>query len=317
MKSSFSMEAVDLDHQAPNRNKRESKYYWDELYSLISAGGFNDLEIPYEPKWDFGGRSGVPRTLRSVRVKFGSTHCYMEHLSSFGIDGISTVHLDPSLFCSGSMDMYFGALSHYTSEAIEFARGVGADTVTLSVTPPYHAVEGLLSTLPPTDGHETFLKMTAEVIENAARTAAAAGISLCLKNEYWGILRGEKILDFLKSLNCSVLLDVDTAHLQIAGINVPQFINDHKADIGVVHFTDTAFTDTEKIYRTALPEFPLGTATKVFRDIGDGMIDFAAIMEALKSTGYDGTIVYNCRNSYDVCRSILRTRYFIDHILNK
>lgn len=39
----FSTEAVDLDRQAPNRNRRESKYFWDELYRLISAGGFESI----------------------------------------------------------------------------------------------------------------------------------------------------------------------------------------------------------------------------------------------------------------------------------
>ncbi len=29
MKAVFSTEAVDLDRQAPNRNKRECKYFWD------------------------------------------------------------------------------------------------------------------------------------------------------------------------------------------------------------------------------------------------------------------------------------------------
>ena len=47
MRTAFSLEVVDLNHQAPNRNKRESKYFWDELYGLISAGGFDYIEVPY------------------------------------------------------------------------------------------------------------------------------------------------------------------------------------------------------------------------------------------------------------------------------
>ena len=66
MKKCFSTEVVDLNNQAPNRNKRESKYFWDELYPLIGTAGFDAIEVPYEPKWDFGGRSGIPRSMRSI-----------------------------------------------------------------------------------------------------------------------------------------------------------------------------------------------------------------------------------------------------------
>ena len=43
MRYSFSTEVVDLDNQAPNRNKRESRYFWDELNHLMAAGGFHSM----------------------------------------------------------------------------------------------------------------------------------------------------------------------------------------------------------------------------------------------------------------------------------
>ncbi len=316
MKMCFSTEVVDLDHQAPNRNKRESKYYWDELYTLICVGGFNSIEIPYEAKWDFGGRSGIPRSLRSITTKFGSTKNYMDHLSGRGIQAIDCIHLDPSLFCQGAEDMYFGAFAHYAEEAVTLAAEAGAGIVTLSATPSYYAVGNLLGG---SDHSKTerFLEKTARVIGQTADAAKAHGIRLCLKNEYWGLLRGECIVSFIDQVDAPVFLDIDTAQLQIAGVNVPEFIRTQKEHIGVVHFTDTDFVDTQETFRQALPEFPAGSATKVFRDIGDGTVDFKAILQALKNVDYGGLVVYNCRNSYDVCRSILRTRYFIDHMLSE
>ena len=316
MKMCFSTEAADLDHQAPNRNKRESKYYWDELYTLICAGGFNSLEIPYEAKWDFGGRSGVPRSIRSIMTKFGSIQNYMTHLSHRGINAIDCIHLDPSLFCQGALDMYFGAFGHYAEEAIQLASEAGSKIVTLSVTPPYYAVN-MLTSLNDKENEALFLDKTARIIEAAATAAKAQGIRLCVKNEYWGLLAGEKIVSFISGLNTQVFLDVDTAHLQISGVSVTDFIRANKGRIGVVHFTDTAFVDHQNAGRQPLPEFPAQAATKVFRDIGDGTVDFKAITDALKDVGYDGIIVCNCRNSYDICRSILRTRYYIDHVLSE
>ena len=64
-----------------------------------------------------------------------------------------------------------------------------------------------------------------------------------------------------------------------------------------------------------MPEYPAKAATKVFRDIGQGTVDLRAVYDALQEVGYDGQVVFNCRHSYDVCRSLLRTRYYINQTL--
>ena len=304
MQYCFSTEVVDLDHQMPNRNKRESRYFWDELNHLIAAGGFHTIEVPYEVKWDFGGRSGIPRSLRSITTKFGTASAYMAYLKENGIDGIECVHFDPSLFCRGAMPMYFGAAAHFGEEAISFAAETSGRTLTMSVTPPYFAVRGLAG-----DDLDGFLSKTGELIGHLAAFAEEKQVTFCLKNEYWGLLRGEKITAFLDSFGGKVLLDVDTAHLSIAGTDTAKVLADNRGRIGVVHFTDTAFSDETETWKSALPEFPAGHATKVFTDPGEGRIDFRSILAALEADGYDGTVVINPRNSNDICRSILRAAW--------
>ena len=311
MRFSFSTEAVDLDNQAPNRNKRESRYYWDELYHLIAAGGFEGIGIAYEPKWDFGGRSGIPRTLRSITTKFGTVGQYMEYLRENGISSIDVIHMNPSLFCRGALPVYFGAFGHYAEEAVDFAKQAGCPAVSLSATPSWYAVNALMKD----EGTEAFIEKTAELIDTLAGYAGQAGVVFALKNEYWGLLRGEGITAFLDRFEGRVKLDVDTANLAAAGADIPSVIRANKDRIGIVHFTDTAFEDTNETWKTAMPEFPAGRATKVFVDPGEGRVDFAAVLTALKEAGYDGTIVLNPRNSYDVSRSILRCRWFADHII--
>ncbi len=312
MRTAFSLEVVDLNNQAPNRNKRESKYFWDELYGLVSAGGFEYIEVPYEAKWDFGGRSGIPRSLRSLNIKFGSVAGYMEHLAKSGIKGISCVHMDPTLFCSGIIDMYFGAFGHFAQEAIAMAKEAGSEAVSLTVTPPKFAVNNILKGVEAEDKEKFFLEKTAGLIDNLAACAAEAGVKLCVKNEYWGLLAGEKIVGFVKNLNNKVYLDVDTANLKIAGVDVAEFIKENADMIGVVHVTDTSYVLKEEDILTVMPEFPVSGATKVFKDIGDGDMDFKPIVKALEDVGYEGALVYNCKNSYDIYRSILRTRRFIN-----
>lgn len=310
MKYSFSTEVVDLDNQAPNRNKRESKYFWDELNHLIAAGGFDGIEIAYEPKWDFGGRSGIPRTLRSITTKFGTVEDYLAYLKENGIKSVDSIHMNPSLFCRGVLPMYLGAFGHYAEEAIGVAKAAGCPVVTLSATPSWYAVNGLMGE----EGTEPFVEKTAELIAHLADAAEEAGVTLALKNEYWGLVRGGAITAFLDRFDGRVKLDVDTANLAAAGADIPSVIRENAGRIGIVHFTDTAFEDTDETWKTAMPEFPAGHATKVFTDPGEGCVDFRAVLKALSEAGYDGTVVINPRNSNDISRSILRSRWFADHL---
>ena len=313
MRYAFSLEVVDLDNQAPNRNRRESRYFWDEMNHLVSAGGFHRVEVPYETKWDYGGRSGIPRSMRSVTTKFGTVANYMAYLKDNGIEAIDCVHLNPSLFCMGGMPMFFGAAGHYGEEAIAFAKEAGCKVVTLSVTPPYSKVQGILG-----DADEKgFLEGVKELVNKLAAEAKKAGVTLCLKNEFWGLLGGEKITEFLGRVDGDVKLDADTANLQIAGADVKDVIRANRDRIGVVHFTDTNFADNDETWKSALPEFPANRATRVFTDLGMGCVDFPAILSLLKEIGYDGPVVLNPRNSTDICRSILRAGYFADTVVKE
>ena len=60
------------------------------------------------------------------------------------------------------------------------------------------------------------------------------------------------------------------------------------------------------------PAYPSVKATKVYRDLGDGTVNFPKIEAALKEAGYNGHVIVTTRDSYDVCRSILRARYYIN-----
>lgn len=318
MKYGISFEMVDLHRQEPNRNRRESKYFWDELYGLVSAAGFDTIEIPYEPSWDFGGRSGIPLTMRSIKVKFETPQNYLSILRSSGIKKMIGIHLDPSLFISNNLDMYFGAFSHYATEAIDLAKGVSASYVTLTATPCI----GDLKAICPKDidwesFYKQFLSRTGEMLKNVAKYAEDQNIMLCIKNEYWSLLRGHKVIDFLRSLGSNIKLDLDTANLVIADTDPCSIISEAIDFIGCVHFTDTAFVDDKSVYQQTMPEFPSCNATQVFRDIGQGNMDFPAIIAKLNEFGYAGSIMFNCRQTKDIYRALLRTRYYINTALSQ
>lgn len=311
----LSLDLVELESQEPNRNRRESKYYWDELFTLIPAAGFRAVEIPYQPKWDFGGRSGVPLTMRSVTTKYGTVDAFLKVLKADGIERIAGVSFSPVLFAGAPGDAFFGAYRHFASEAVAFAGEAGADVLTVTPTPPVGLLEHHRGDSAAWSGD--FLKKLADLLNDLAKEAAANGTKLSLKSEYWSLLRGERIDAFAKGLDPSIRLDVDTAHLAIAGLDPAKRAAAIGGRIGSVHLTDTAFVDAGETWRTPSPEFPAGRATQVFRDLGAGTVDLAAACRAVEETGYEGWYVCSCRQTRDACRAMLRTRSHVDRVLSK
>lgn len=318
----LSTEMIDLHNQAPNRNQRECKFYWDEVYTLICGAGFTDIEIPYEPKWDFGGRSGIPRTLRAITTKFKTVENYMNTLKDIGIQRISSVHLDPSMFCQGNANMYFGAMEHFSAEAIDFCQQTGTKYFILTATPPISAIKALKNMAGENEAWaDSFLEKNKQVIARLAAAASSRHVTLCLKNEYWGLLRGNKIVDYIQQIHAvsetlSVYIDADTAHLQIAGEDPAGFIQKNIALIGTVHFSDTAFIDTNNVYASPSPEFPCGQATQIFKDLGQGNVAFPEIYQQLLTSGFHGPVIVNAKQTRDFPRALLRARYYIGHTLH-
>lgn len=319
MKHGISLNMVDTHNQQPNRNRRECKYYWDELYTLVAAGGFHEIETPYDPMWAFGGRAGVPLVYGNIKTKDGTAQDYLKRLNGAGIDRVTGVHYLPGMFFNGAsptspganLDGYIGALLHFGQDAVDYVADIGGDYVTMSATPKIGDMENAYGNQFEA-GCEAVLKATAAAVEQLAARANARGVKFCLKNEFWGALRGEAVVDFVKGLKEKVWLDVDTAELVIAGVDPVAFVRENAALIGVVHYSDTAFVDDQGCYRQRNPEFPAVRAGKVYRDLGDGTVDFPALEKALCEAGYAGDVIVSCRDSYDVCRSILRARSYLN-----
>jgi Xylose isomerase-like TIM barrel. len=315
MKFAMSLEMVDLDHQFPNRNRRESKYFWEELYTLISAAGFKAVELNYSPKWSFGGRSGIPLTKGGIETKYGTIKNYLDFISGLGISKIAGVHFDPSLFAGNDIDIFFGAYNHFANEALDFAIESGCEYFTLTPTPCIGILDFNIKPSSFSDFSAEFLAKTASLVNSLASKAKSANLRFCIKNEYWSLVRGESILSFIKQLDEGVLYDLDTANLVIAETNPVDMLKVMAARLGVVHFTDTSFKDNAEFYKKVNPEYPAGHATQVFCDIGQGSVDFPKIYKALRNTKYNDYIVCNCRQALDICRALLRTRYYIDNTI--
>lgn len=309
----ISLDLINRHYQEPNRNRFESRYFWEELYPLIRASGFLSIEIPYEPVWQFGGRSGVPMNRYCINTKYASAAGYRAALAERGIEQVAGVTFDPNLFMrNDSLDFFFGAGGHFAGEALAHAADLGADYLAISTSPYYGRAAHYHPDLE--DKREGFTQRMTELLAGLADKAAAAGVTLVLRNEYWSLYRGEAILPLLDALPGSVRLDVDTASLTIAGIDPAAFVEAHQHRIGVVHLTDTVFVDTHETWKTANPEFPEHRATQVYRDPGTGSVDLAGIVSLLDRLGYQGPIVMSARQTRDPFRALLRTRALLDQL---
>lgn len=311
----ISLDLINRHHQEPNRNRFESRYFWEELYPLLATSGFRAIEIPYEPVWQFGGRSGVPMNRYCVNTKYGTAAQYRAQLAAGGIDRVTGITFDPNLFMRNSnLDFFFGASGHFAGEALAHAADMGADYFAISPSPYYGRAAHYH---PDLDGKlDLITQRTQELLAGLAAKAHDLGVTLVLRNEYWSLFRGERILPLLDALPDTVKLDCDTANFHVAGLSAVDFLTAHIDRIGCVHLTDTDFVDTQDIWKTANPEFPETRATQVFRDPGTGSVDLPGIAAVLTGLGYAGPVTVSARQTRDPFRALLRTRALLNQIQN-
>lgn len=302
---------VNIHHQEPNRNRYESKYYWNELYPMISTAGFNAVEIPFDPFWIFRGGSGVPFTKYCVEIKFETVAKFVAHLQANGIEKVAGIHFNPTIFMRNeNLDFYFGASGYFGGEAIRYAAELGCDYIAITPTPPY----GLVKHYHGQNWETDFTKRSIELINGFAKVAQEKGIKISLRNEYWSVFRNQNIY---AELDDSILLNIDTANLCIAGQNPAESIKDSKGKIGNVYLTDTSFTDKNETWKTPLPEYPQDQATQVFRDLGFGNVDLNGFCKTLEEINYDGWAIVSNRQTREPMRALLRSRHFLNNLVNE
>ena len=302
---------VNVHHQEPNRNRYESKYYWDELYPMIATAGFTAVEIPFDPFWIFRGGSGVPFTKYCIEVKFETVAKFVAHLQANGIEKVAGIHFNPTIFMRNeNLDFYFGASDYFGGEAIRYAAELGCDYIAITPTPPY----GLVKHYHGQHWEADFTRRSVEMINGFAKVAQEKGIKISLRNEYWSVFRNQNIS---AELDNSILLNVDAANSSIAGQNPTEIIKNSGGKIGSVYLTDTAFVDENETWKTPLPEYPLHRATQVFRDVGWGSVDLSGFCKALEEINYDGWAIVSNRQTREPMRALLRSRNCLNQIISK
>lgn len=313
MKIGISLDMVNVHHQEPNRNRYESKYYWDELYPMIATAGFRAVEIPFDPFWIFRGGSGVPFTKYCIEVKFETVAKFVAHLQANGIEKVAGIHFNPTIFMRNeNLDFYFGASGYFGGEAIRYAAELGCDYIAITPTPPYGLVQHYHGKNP--NWESDFMNRTIQLINGFAKVAQEKGIKISLRNEYWSVLRSQDYQTFLSQLDDSIHFNIDSANLSIAGQNSTELLKNNASKIGSIYLTDTAFMDDNETWKTPLPEYPQHRATQVFKDVGLGKVDLSGFCQTLKEINYDGWAIVSNRQTREPMRALLRSRKTISEL---
>lgn len=316
MKIGISLDMVNIHHQEPNRNRYESKYYWDELYPMISAAGFTAVEIPFDPYWIFRGGSGVPFTQYCIEVKFETVAKFVAHLKQHGIEKVAGIHFNPTMFMRNeNLNFYFGASGYFGGESIRYAARLGCDYVNITPTPPYGLVQYYHGKND--SWKEEFTSRTIQMLNDFATIARETGITLALRNEYWSVFRDQDFSQILSQLDDSIKLNFDSANLSIAHQNPSEIVRGNQGNIGSVYLTDTAFTDENAVWKTALPEYPQERATQVFKDVGLGKVNLDEFCQTLRQINYEGWAMVSNRQTREPMRALLRSRSLLNLINQK
>jgi inosose dehydratase len=132
----------------------------------------------------------------------------------------------------------------------------------------------------------------AGALDLVARAAADEGIRICLHNHVGSVIETRREMEELLARTdpARVFLGPDTGHLVWAGDDAVAFCRDYADRIRGIHLKDIdpAVAQRGRAGKWDYPTFKNGG---IFAELGEGCIDFAAILHALKSSGYMGWLI--------------------------
>ena len=316
MKTALSFELVNMYSSLADNMYLNYKWYWENLTDWTAATGFDSISLTLVPNQFNVGRGGAPRCTLAINTKYGSAQGYLNFLNDRGIKNVSSFNISAQavladMFESGAkFEDLFTILFDHADDASSELVGLNGKYLNVSPTPAIGALKANIGDSP--EAFAAFADKAAECINKIGEMTAKKGIRTCVTNEFWTLARGNYIDNFFEKLNKEFVgYTASTAMLKIAGVDPLEKISQYFDNLGCVFLNDTSYVDTVDTYASTTPEYPqTGEQQRLYRDLGLGSIDFAAVYKMLRDKGFDGYVVLEPRYTTNVPRAVLRTRTF-------
>lgn len=322
------LEMINMRTSGPNSMQMLSRSYWRQMFKMVSAAGFKGIELPYtpfnsEPIAFEIGRSGTPISTYAVETMYGSVPAFKEMLGEIGIDEVTSVHIKAGdalmELVSAQQDtkLFFEKFDSMAQQAIDFLVQIGGKCLIMSPSPDLGMVEAYIEGGKEGPVKDATLAKIIDVVNKIAEDADKKGIQVAVNNEFYSLIHGPRVHDFMSKIDKRIKYSPDLAHIAIGGLDVIETIKQYKDRLAFVRFSDTAFEDKERNFIKLNPEIPVVGPQKVFSDMGDGKIDLPAVYKTLKEIGYDGWIICDSKRTLNVYRALLKMRWYVDHVIKK
>ncbi|MHA4871815.1 sugar phosphate isomerase/epimerase family protein [Duganella sp. PWIR1] len=265
----------------------------ERAFKVTAACGFDAVELNAgSGRWDPIGRP------ENIAINYGSAAHFRLKLKDLGINHVSSTFFDPTLM--SFEELHFGLMS---TQPADHARIVAQARIhaemlaelggKLLVVRPFPSFwkEGALNA--------ERLAAAADCWNQVAAMAAPLGLKVALHVDALSALRSAGEFEQLLQL-CDreqVGLAIDTAELTIAGHDVVALYRRFHDRVLHFHFKDALAVDTLDEYKLPNAERALIAAggereiERWFGEMGTGLVDFPALLAAMREHGYAGWIV--------------------------
>lgn len=290
-------------------------WYWNEMYEMIGVCGYDGIEIPFQA-WTFnGGRGAAPICAEAIRSKYGSAGNYQRFLQDCGIkDGLSGLHITAQNILMTMLDehvpreQFFDRTIALAEETIGVLAEAGSKNLIFSPSPMFGMTQGVFHGSDILDSYEDRM---AETIVKISETAAKKDIKVSVRNEFYGLFRGELVDSLMEKLPEAVLYSPDLAQLYIAGVDPISMIRKYAGRLGCIKMDDTEFVDKNACFASPLPEYPQeGMQQRVYCTFGNGNVDKVGAYETLAAGGYDGWITMESKEAFKIEKTMMKMQAY-------
>lgn len=291
----------------------------ERALKTTSVSGFRAVELTCG-----AGRWEPMGNLEMIVANHGAVEGLKAFLGSCAIDAVSSYAFDPGAFLSRAGPPLAAANPASRPEIVALAREyvgmlplLGGDRLVVNAAPAYWRTGGLTNEL---------LGDLAACWNAVAAVAAEGGVQVSMHLDCLSAVRTEEsIARLLTATDPRVGLCIDTAELTLAGLDPLAIYRRFFDRVNHVQFKDVLLRDElgEAMQPHAEAHFLSGGGSRQvarwFYEMGTpgGLVDFPALLSAMRDAGYAGWIVVESDQSPYPATSTMLNGWYLKHRLGQ